>query len=1118
MSELGFLDLARQRILVFDGGMGTLLQEMAISENLPLPRCPEEWVLTHPDLVRRAHREYLEAGAEVVETNTLGAAPHVLCAFGLAERALLINETAARLARQEADSFPGPVGRKERFVAGSMGPGSLLPSLGQTSFAELAESYRVQAIGLLTGGVDALLVETVQDLLQAKAALWAIEEAFRHLGRRVPVLAQVTVDRRGRTLTGSDIPTILAALEPWPLAAIGLNCGEGPEALAEAVGTLAEGSSKLVSLQPNAGLPRLVGERTVYDLSPENFATGMTSLCRSPGLNLVGGCCGTTPAHIRAMAHAVAGIPPRVPQAERLAALASLYQAQPIAVQPRPLLAGERTNAAGSRLFRTAVTKEHWEEAAQLGLAQEREGAHLLDLSAATAERDEAADLGRLASLFNRQAHLPLMLDSTDPAATEEGLRAVAGRAVINSAHLEDGGGKARQVIELARRYGAALVLLTIDEQGMAQTSRRKLEVADRLYRLALEGGLKPQDLFFDPLTFTLASGDTSLCAAGRETLAALQMLKERFPHSFTLLGISNISYGLPAPARRVLNSVFLARAVERGLDAAILHAGQILPLHRLAAEEVRLADDLLFDRRSPGSDPLSALLTYFREGAIEETIEMTPPPPTLAIRLRQAVLEGDGRDLTELLQGLLVQLPAMKIIEEQLTPAMEEVGRLFETGGLLLPFVLRSAEVMRSALAILQSYLPAGGGRSEGCVVLATVRGDVHDIGKNLVGMILAGYGFRVIDLGTRQPAEAILEAVRQYRPLAVGLSSLLMESARACRAYLEIFRRAGVSLPVLLGGAAMTRSLAEGELQALYPGPVRYAADAMEGLRILQRIQQEGPGLREEEPAFAKAGGLPLSVPLGQELAPSRFWASAKKIPRPRDLFTPTLEEFLPFLDRRTLYRQRWQWVSLKGGGAGGAQVEEAQRERAARALDRLLAMGKAGGLWEPRVLSKPFKVRVEEADLVVLHPRSERSQLRFCFAPRHLAPRTWEHLAQGLGEIVLQVVSLGQPASDEGEQLSRQGQVVEAFLWHGLCSELAEALAKWNEHRIKVQYGWQRSRRWSPGFPVWPDLAEQRKVFRLLRPWRIGLRLTESWQMDPQYATSAIVFPIAGKEKER
>ncbi|MEI6310385.1 MAG: dihydropteroate synthase, partial [bacterium] len=650
------------------------------------------------------------------------------------------------------------------------------------------------------------------------------------------------------------------------------------------------------------------------------------------------------------------------------------------------LLAGERTNTAGSRLFRTAVKEERWEEAVQLGLAQEREGAHLLDLSAATAERHEAADLGKLASLFNQQAHLPLMLDSTDPAALEEGLRAVAGRAVINSAHLEDGGGKARQVIELACRYGAALVLLTIDKEGMAQTCQRKLEVAERLYQMALEGGLEPQDLFFDPLTFTLASGDTSLCAAGRETLAALPILKERFPQSFTSLGISNISYGLPAPARRLLNSVFLARAVERGLDAAILHAGQILPLHRLAAEEVRLADDLLFDRRSPGNGPLSALLTYFREGAgaagtdfgdriQSDSLASSSLGP--AARLRRAVLEGDGHDLAELLEGLLTRCSAITIIEEHLSPAMEEVGRLFERGELLLPFVLRSAEVMRRALALLQSYLPAGGiGRSEGCVVLATVRGDVHDIGKNLVGMILAGYGFQVIDLGTRQSAEAILEAVRQYQPLAVGLSSLLIESARSCRAYLEIFQRAGVSLPVLLGGAAMTRSLAEGELQALYPGPVRYAADAMEGLRILQQIQRSD-NLSNPKSAtqHQQSDNLfnPKSAIQNQQ---SKINLAAVKIPRSRDLFTPPLEEFLPFLDRRTLFHQRWQWVSSTGGG--GSQAEEAQQERASRALARLLSRGKEGGLWEARVLSHAYPVWVEGTTLTILHPRSGKDWL--------------------------------------------------------------------------------------------------------------------------------------------
>jgi 5-methyltetrahydrofolate--homocysteine methyltransferase len=1098
---------ARQRLLVFDGAMGTLLLRGASQRGIACC-APEELLLSQPGMVADAHRDYLEAGADLVETNTFGGAAHILEAHGLGEQAREINRRAATLAREAARDFSTP--RRPRFVVGSMGPGSRLPSLGQITFQELLDSYLPQALGLLEGGVDALLVETVQDLLQGKAVLFAIQEAFRALGKEVPVLVQVTFDRHGRMLTGSDASAVLAALESWPLASIGLNCGEGPEALAEPAAYLAQRSSRLVSLQPNAGLPRLVGEEAVYDLSPERFAEQMASLAGNPGLNFVGGCCGTTPQHIRALAQRVASIRPRIPQSIRLPALASLYQAQPIEVRPRPLLVGERSNASGSRAFKAAVLEGHWDQAVAVGLAQEQEGAHLLDLSVALAGRDEAADEARLASLFNQRARVPLMLDCTDLHALEEGLRSLAGRAVINSAHLEDGGRKARRVIELARRYGAALVLLCIDEEGMAKTVPRKLEVAVRLHDLALEGGLEPQDLFFDPLTFTLGSGDPGLRGAGRETLEALTGIKRHFPQSFTLLGVSNISYGLPPPARRLLNSVFLARAVERGLDAAILHAAQILPLHRVSAEDIALADDLIFDRPGGRVQPLEALLERFRQGGEGEMKPAGDIPADPGDRLRQAILLGEGAGLEETLSALLAAEPALSIIQGRLTPAMEEVGRLFENGQMLLPFVLHSAEIMRQATTFLQPHFGSCGAPSRGTLILATVRGDVHDIGKNLVGMILASNGFRVVDLGTRQPAEAILEAVRREPASAVGLSSLLVESARACRDYLAIFARAGLRLPVLLGGAAMTRAYVEEELQPLYPGPVRYASDAMDGLRCMLRIEDERILAEGQRPSFQQASSQPMEG--GKISSPPRL-SQPGRARRPIVLLHPPLEEVLPFLDRRTLYNLRWQLISPRAMGS----ERERQRERAHLTLERLLSKGREEALWDLRTLARPFAVKPEGATLVVLRPRSGKPWLRLRFAPRQLAPSAWASLGEE-GCVGLQIVSIGLPASEEGNRLAAAYRVAEAFFWHGLCSELAEALAKWAERSLREAQGWRRTRRWSPGFPVWPELTEQRKVFRLLHPERIGLHLTEAMQIDPQYATSAIVFPIHGKEQAK
>lgn len=832
-----FLEFCRRRLAVFDGAMGTSLSRagLAPKDYGGYPGCHEMLCLTRPDVVLKIHQEYLEAGADAIETNSFGGAAHILAEHGLGDRCREINRAAAALARRAADGFSRP--GKPRFVAGSMGPGSKLPSLGQITYDQLATSYRPQAQGLLEGGADVIIIETCQDLLQLKAALSAV----RGLSADVPVIAQVTLDRTGRTLTGSDIAAVLAALEPLPLQGIGLNCGLGPEGMSEAVRHLAKKSSKLLSVMPNAGLPKMRRGRAVYTLGPREFALQMKRYALGPGLNIAGGCCGTTPEHIWELSRALAGIKPRRPGPKRPQA-SSLFQAQDLKVEIRPLIIGERTNASGSRRFRELLDEHDHQGMVNAALEQEREGAHLIDLSLAVAGRDEAGDMDRLCFLLNTSLKLPVMLDCTDPRALEAGLKRLAGRSVVNSFNLEDGGRRAGRILALCREHGAAAVGMAIDVRGMAADRRRKIEVCRKLVSFASANGLAPEDLFLDLLTFTLASGDPSLERAGVETLGALAEAKRIFPECLTILGVSNISHGLPAAARPVLNTVFLHEALERGLDAAIMHAGRIKPMDAIDRTAADVCRCLVHNKRYRGRKALEVLLELFRSAPPGASSEQTRKKMSPEAALRQAVVAGDAAAAAETAKAMLRTKNAQAVLSGCLLPAMDEVGRLFKSGRMQLPFVLRSAEAMKAATAALRPRLGRGAAEKRGTLVLATVRGDIHDIGKDLVDMILSANGYRVVNLGVKRTAEDIVLAATRHRPDAIGLSGLLVESARAMGEYLEHFDSMGLRVPVICGGAALRRGFVEKELSLKYRGRVYYAADAMEGLGIMGRICRQG------------------------------------------------------------------------------------------------------------------------------------------------------------------------------------------------------------------------------------------------------------------------------------
>jgi 5-methyltetrahydrofolate--homocysteine methyltransferase len=1085
-----------ERIVAFDGGLGTALQaaqgpgfgDSPRSGTVPLQSCNELLVETQPELVRRVHEQFLAAGADVIETDSFGGARHTLAEHGLGAKCFELNRAAAEVARQAVREYATPTW--PRFVAGSIGPGSKLPSLGHITFAELVSSFRCQADGLLAGGVDCLILETSQDLLQLKAALAAALDAFESAGRRVPVIAQVTLNEHGRTLTGSDIGTVLAAIEPYPVAAIGLNCGLGPEGMTAATSYLAGHSSKLVSVMPNAGLPRIAAGQMVYDLSPEEFAGRMKKLATGPGLAIAGGCCGTTAEHIRQMKAALEGIAPRQP-VKRAPRVSSLLSAQELRVKPRPLFVGERTNASGSKRFRERLLARDFDGMVEVAQEQKREGAQVMDLSVAVAGQDELADVKEIAARLNSGVDLPVMVDSTRYDAVEAALERLAGRCIVNSVNLEDRE-RAEKTIRLCRRMGAALVLMTIDRTGMAKTCERKLEVAERLYDLAVRrGGLAPQDVFFDFLTFTLASGDESLRSAGVQTLKAIREAKRRFPDSFTLLGVSNISHGLPPQLRRALNTVFLNQAVEHGLDAAILHAGRIEPLSALDPKLVGRCEDLIHGRSRGQATPLEALLELSEPHVAHRQSPVANRHPLTA---RDFVLAGDRTGVTKAVLELIETRPAADIIAHELLPAMADVGRRFEHGRMQLPFVLRSAEAMRAAFAVLKPHLPAGTAR-RGTLLLATVRGDVHDIGKNLVDMIVSSNGFHVVNLGVRQTPEDIIAAARKHRPDAIGLSGLLVESARAMKEYVEAFAEAGLTIPVICGGAALTRRYVEAELRPVYSGHVYYAKDALQGLKIMRGVLDRI--VRTEEDSKMKTRKLQSRQTVGHSAR--RIVAGyARALTK---IVHVDIRSYAPLLDEATLFRKRWRML--------GPKSTRADRLEAERTLDQLLDVGHGHRVWHGALVYGLYEARVVGNELLVIHPGTgdELTRLKFASA---FARRLQRKHGEERFHVALQVVTTGAAPALESRELGRHGRIHDQFLLHGLSAELTEALAEYGQRRLPKLPDWSKTVRYSPGYPVWPDLSEQKKIFALLRPQRIGVRLTRSFQMVPEYSTSALILP--------
>ncbi len=1132
-----YLRALLERPLVFDGAMGTELQKRDLTPEdyggEAYYGCPEVLNRTRPEVVREIHRAYLEAGAEAIETNTFGALRHVLAEYGLGEEAEALCYLGARIAKEAALPYGA-------FVAGALGPGTKLISLGQISWDELYAAYKEAARGLLRGGVDLILLETAQDILQVRCAVLAAREAMAEVGREVPLQVQVTLEATGTMLVGSDEVAALAALESLPIDVVGMNCATGPDLMDAKIRYFAENSTRFVSCLPNAGLPRNEGGRVVYDLTPEELARWHRKFVLEYGVNAVGGCCGTGPEHIRKVAEAVRGAPARPRPAAFPPQVASLYQAVPLRQEASVLLVGERLNATGSKRFRERLFARDLEGILALAREQVEEGAHALDLSVAWTGRDELEDLAWLLPSLATAVTVPFVVDSTSPEAMELALKHLPGRLILNSANLEDGLEKFDRVASLAKAHGAALVVLTIDERGMAKTREEKVRVALRMYeRLTLHHGFRPEDLLFDLLTFPITQGDEESRPLARETLLAMEELAERLPGVGFILGISNVSFGLKPQARRVLNSVFLDEARKRGLTAAIVDAGKILPIAEIPEEAYRLALDLIHDRRREGYDPLFAFMAYFEahqaEFAAKEDAFAALP---LLERLKRRVVEGRKAGLeADLEEALRAGHKPLDLINGPLLAAMKEVGDLFGAGKMQLPFVLQAAEVMKRAVAYLEPHMEKRG-EGKGKMVLATVKGDVHDIGKNLVDIILTNNGYQVVNLGIKVPIEEILKAVEAHRPHAVGMSGLLVKSTLVMKENLEYMRERGYTLPVILGGAALTRSFVEEDLRAIYPN-VYYAEDAFEGLRLMEELTGQAA------PQLPRKPSPPPSRPSPRVEVRAKPVGEPPQVPRP-PFFGVRVEEGLDlatvahYVNKLALYRGQWGY-SRKGMSR---EAWQALVEREAEPVfRRLLQEAMAEGWLRPRVLYGFFPVAREGEALLVFSPETGEvlEAFRFprqrggglslvdYFRPRHAPPLGEEAawlpaFAQGARDVLgVQLVTMGEEPSRKAQALFQTGAYQDYLFVHGFAVEMTEALAEYWHKRMRqmwgiagqdatdirklFQQGYQGAR-YSFGYPACPDLADQAKLDRLMGFHRVGVRLTESFQLEPEHATSALV----------
>ncbi|MCC3774166.1 methionine synthase [Streptomyces sp. UNOB3_S3] len=1135
------------RVVVADGAMGTMLQaqDPSLDDFQQLEGCNEILNVTRPDIVRSVHEAYFAVGVDCVETNTFGANFAALGEYDISDRVHELSEAGARIAREVADGFTAADGRT-RWVLGSVGPGTKLPTLGHAPYPTLRDAYQRNVEGLITGGADAVLVETTQDLLQTKASVIGARRAMEALGADVPLLVQVTVETTGTMLLGSEIGAALTALEPLGIDMIGLNCATGPAEMSEHLRYLSRHARTRVSAMPNAGLPVLGKDGAHYPLTPAELADAHETFIREYGLSLVGGCCGTTPEHLRQVVERVRGLnpPERAPRPEPGAS--SLYQTVPFRQDTSYLAIGERTNANGSKKFREAMLEGRWDDCVEMARDQIREGAHMLDVCVDYVGRDGVADMAEIAGRFATASTLPLVLDSTEPAVIRAGLEKLGGRAVINSVNYEDGDGpdsRFARIAGLAKEHGAALIALTIDEDGQARTPEHKVAVAERLIAdLTGNWGVRESDIIVDCLTFTIATGQEESRRDGIATIEAIRELKRRHPDVQTTLGLSNISFGLNPAARMVLNSVFLNECVEAGLDSAIVHASKILPIARLEEEQREVALDLIYDRRREGYDPLQRFLELF-EGVDTKSMKAGKAEELAALpldeRLQRRIIDGERNGLeADLDEALASGRAALGIVNDTLLEGMKVVGELFGSGQMQLPFVLQSAEVMKTAVAYLEPHMEKSDAEGKGTIVLATVRGDVHDIGKNLVDIILSNNGYNVVNLGIKQPVSAIVEAAEEHRADVIGMSGLLVKSTVIMKENLEELnqRKLAATYPVILGGAALTRAYVEQDLHEIYEGEVRYARDAFEGLRLMDAliaVKRGVPGatlpeLKQRRVPKRDAAVLEVDEPEG---AVRSDVAVDNRVPEPpfwgtRVVKGIPLKDYASWLDEGALFKGQWGLKQARTGGPTYEELVETEgRPRLRGWLDKL----HTENLLEAAVVYGYFPCVSKGDDLILLHedgtertrftfPRQRRGR-RLCLADYFRPEDSGERDVVGL-----QVVTVGSRIGEATAELFASDSYRDYLELHGLSVQLAEALAEYWHARVRAELGFgaedpddvegmfalkYRGARFSLGYGACPNLEDRAKIADLLEPERIGVHLSEEFQLHPEQSTDAIVI---------
>jgi 5-methyltetrahydrofolate--homocysteine methyltransferase len=1109
-----FLELLKEKVVVFDGAMGSNLQAQNLSiedwGGANFENCSENLLYTKPEAIEKVHLGFLEAGVDVIETNSFGGGEVVLQEFGIADKAYDVNKKAAELAKRLANDFS--TANFPRFVAGSMGPGTKLPTLGHISYENLKDSYREQVRGLFDGGVDMFIVETCQDILQTKAALAAIFELFEKQRVKLPVIAQVTIETFGTMLNGTEISAALTALEPFPIDIIGMNCGTGPDQMTENVKYLCENAPFPVSVLPNAGLPEVKDGQQFYTETPEDFSRKVEHFAKDFGANVVGGCCGTSFEHLRLTVEKMQNVSPKQRDVKFTPAAASIYSAQPYTQDNSFLIVGERVNASGSKKMRDLLQAEDWDGLIKLAKEQEREGAHILDVNVDFVGRDGVADMNALVTRLVTNVKIPLMLDSTEWEKMEAGLKLAGGKCILNSTNYEDGEPRFLKVLELAKEYGAAVVIGLIDEEGMARTSEDKIKIARRAFRQATEFGIEAHDIFFDPLALPISTGIEEDRANASETIKAIKQIHEEMPEANIILGVSNISFGLNPAARVVLNSIFLHEAVEAGMNSAIVNASKILPLNRFNEHEIDVALELIYDKRKFEGDictydPLGEFTTMF-EGKTAKSMKVDTSHLSVEDKLKHHIIDGEKIGLEENLTKALEKYPALDIVNDILLDGMKVVGDLFGSGQMQLPFVLQSAEVMKTAVKFLEPFMEkVEGETSKGVMVLATVKGDVHDIGKNLVDIILTNNGYKVVNLGIKQPIEDILKSWEETKADAIGMSGLLVKSTLIMRDNLEIMNERGINVPVILGGAALNRKYVDNDLIPLYHGKLFYARDAFDGLHAMDKLTQKNLATEDTEKAKSAVAGNGKSVPpasagglnettqtvsdsedlVGEDAKLGTIAARVStrqtgdtthttKSHVSTDVKIPTapfygskvveikdLNKVFEFINETALFKGQWQY---KQGRKSKEDYEAILQTEVYPKFKELKAQAIREKLLEAKLVYGYFPCQSEGNDLIIYQDDEKTEKMRLTFPRQPREQRGGKNLCladyfaskeSGVIDVVaFDLVTMGRKASEHSHKLFKSDNYRDYLLFHGLSVESAEALAEMWHKRIREELG--------------------------------------------------------------